>query len=100
MTKVKEANELKEMHVLQIMRNGLRGFEYEPTKDEVRQYQSMFRVSRYSANVYLLILELGKGEKINMPDDMDLRADYFEYLMVIRYFNPFAWQLRERRDKK
>lgn len=93
----REAEELKNKYVLQIMRNSLKGFVYELTADEVCQYKQIFRTSKYAANVYLMMIELSENGKVDMPNDLNLRAEFFEYLMIIRFVNPWGWQLREKR---
>lgn len=63
------------------------------THDETIEYAKIFEVSPYSANVFLLLLELKKNEKIILPKSQIFKAQIIEYLMEIRFQDPRQWQL-------
>ncbi len=94
--KLKKRNALKklrERHVLQIMREGITGDRYRLNEEERLAYVEIFNTCPYAANVYLMVMELGKSIELDMPEE---EADYtchLEYLMDIRFFNPFDFQL-------
>lgn len=84
---------LREKHVLQIMRENISNKRYKLKPNEKKEYASIFESCPYTANVFLLVMELGKGAEIELPKCRTQRAVHFEYLVEIRFFNPFIWQL-------
>lgn len=63
------------------------------THEESLEYKEIYEVSPYSANAFLLLLELKKNEKIVFTESQIFKAQIIEYLMEIRFQDPRKWQL-------
>ncbi|GJQ59760.1 MAG: hypothetical protein D8M57_13110 [Candidatus Scalindua sp. AMX11] len=84
---------LRERHVLQIMREDIKGDRYRLNEGERQAYSEIFGACPYAANVFLMIMELGKGKYIDLPENQDERVVHIEHLVDIRFSNPWGWHV-------
>ena len=89
--------ELRDEYTLRIMRNFVRGRGYQLKDKEKIEYKQIFETCPFAANVFLVLLEIGEGESIVLPSDINEKVSLLEHLVEIRFFNPFKWQLEEHR---
>lgn len=75
------------------MRENISGARYKLKRAERVEYAEIFNTCPYAANVFLMIMELGRGIALDMPERPKDRVEHFEYLIDIRFFNPFIWQI-------
>ena len=95
---MKNIEELKEEYTLKIIRESITGKRYQPNEREKQEYKKIFSVCPFAANVYLALLEIGDGGRPLLPGGTEEKIIFLETLVDIRFFNPFGWQLTDRRQ--
>lgn len=95
--KKKYIKELRDEYTLRVIRDSIRGYRYQLNESQLIEYGNIFRSCPYAANVFLVLQEIGEGKSVVLPTAMNDRILLMEHLVDIRFFNPFKWQLGERR---
>lgn len=88
---------LRDEYTLRVIRDAVRNRRYRPNKAQREEYKSLFRVCPFAANVFLVLLEVGEGNTIVLPKDEREKVLLLEHLVDIRFFNPYQYNLEDKK---
>lgn len=82
-----------EQYVKKIIYTDITCSRYQLNKEEINLYNRIFITNPYAANVFMLLCELSEGGTIELFFSERRKPEQLEYLIDIRFFNPYIRQI-------